>query len=256
MLIHRTPWCLCPCCPPNVARTVASVGGHFYSTGAKNANDAWVHLYGQSNAELVIGSWLLGIRQVTQYPWAGLVRFELSLSEPKNFTLHLRVPGWCNQWSLKINGTPITNNQLLITSGYLSITRTWHPSDVVEFDMAMPVQTVYAHPSVRQMQGRAALQRGPLVYCLEGADHNGAQLERISVDANATGLFTVEHHADLLGGVSVIRGVGTLVDDAGWDGLLYRHTPSSAKPIEITAIPYYAWDNREAGEMRVWLRTN
>ena len=192
---------------------------------------------------------------MTQYPWDGRVRLELNLSEPRTFTLHLRVPGWCDQWTLKLNQSPISNPQSPV-HGYLAITRNWQPGDVVEFDMTMPVQTVYAHPSVRQMQGRVALQRGPLVYCLEGVDHNGAQLERISIDAEAGKSFTVEHRADLLGGVSVIRGTGTLLQDEGWDGLLYRRTASSSQPIAITAIPYYAWDNREAGEMRVWLRTS
>ena len=252
---HRTPWFLCPCCPPNVARTIASVGSHFYSTGT---NDVWVHLYGQNEARLEIRDWRLGIKQVTQYPWAGRVQLELNLSEPRTFTLHLRVPGWCDQcdqWSLRINQLRITNYELLLSNGYLTLTRLWQPGDVIEFDMAMPVQTVYAHPSVRQMQGRVALQRGPLVYCLEGADHNGAQLERISIDADAAKSFSVEHRNDLLGGVSVIHGTGTLLQDEGWDGLLYRHAPSASQPIAITAIPYYAWDNREAGEMRVWLRS-
>ena len=253
---HRTPWFLCPCCPPNVARIVASVGNYFYSTGP---NDAWVHLYAQNSATLEIaerpggGDSKLEIAQRTNYPWDGNVKLEITTSAPKTFTLHLRVPGWCDGYSLAVNGAPVETRH---SDGYLSINREWKSGDVVEFNMDMPVQTVYAHPSVRQMQGRIALQRGPLVYCLEGVDHGQTQLERISLDPDAVASFTVEHRADVLNGITIIRGHGTLVDDAGWDGVLYRHAPSSSRPTNITAVPYYAWDNRAPGEIRVWLRAN
>jgi hypothetical protein len=232
------------------------VGGYFYSTGV-SANSVWVHLYGQNQAQLEMGGWGLGIKQVTQYPWDGKVRLEISPSKTQKFALHLRVPGWCSRWSIKVNQSPVSNLKSL-SNGYIAINRTWKPGDVVEFNMAMPVQPVYAHPSVRQLQGRVALQRGPLVYCLEGVDHDGAQLERISVDATMLGGFEAVHRPDLLGGVTVLRGGGHINTEAGWDGLLYRMGKASATKrnrIKLTAIPYYAWDNRAAGEMRVWLRT-
>ena len=147
----------------------------------------------------------------------------------------------------QVNATP--------ASGYIAITREWRAGDIVLFNMDMPVQAVYAHPSVRQMQGRAALQRGPLVYCLEGVDHAGAELERISIDPSTLNQFEAVHDAGLLNGVTVLKGEGEMLTDDGWDGLLYRNnTPSSRKPVQITAVPYYAWDNRDAGEMRVWVR--
>ncbi|NJM41231.1 MAG: glycoside hydrolase family 127 protein [Anaerolineae bacterium] len=248
---HRTPWFLCPCCPPNVARTIASVGSHFYSTGPK---DVWVHLYGQNQAEFQISDFRFQINQVTHYPWDGKVRFELGMAKPHKFALHLRVPGWCNRFTCKVNGSVIKATP---KNGYLAINRAWKNGDVVEFTMAMPVQAVYAHPSVRQLQGRVALQRGPLVYCLEGADHDGAELERIAIDPRTLGQFAIEYRPDLLGGVTVLRGPGQIYTDGGWEGLLYRNNkPSASKRTKITAIPYYAWDNREAGEMRVWLRTS
>ncbi len=254
---HRVPWFACPCCPPNVARLIASVGNYFYST---SDDGVWVHLFGQNTAKLAIpqgrsvGNRQVSIRQVTNYPWDGDVRFEMTLDAPQTFTLRLRVPNWCETFTLAVNGLPIANSQL--QNGYIVITRQWQTSDVIQFNMAMPVQTVYAHPSVRQMQGRLALQRGPLVYCLEGVDNNQAQLERISLDAAAVDGFAVEHRPDLLGGVSVIRGEGRILTEAEWDGLLYRTTTSFSQPIEITAIPYYAWDNRSPGEMRVWVRAS
>jgi len=255
---HRLPWFVCPCCPPNVARTVASVGGYFYSTGP---NDAWVHLYGQSTAQLQVAGHALGIAQRTDYPWGGQVRLTLTLAAPMTFALHLRVPGWCGHYSLAVNGTPLSASlgqgpdSVSVHNGYLTIQREWHSGDALQFNMDMPVQTVYAHPTVRQMQGRVALQRGPLVYCLEGVDHGGAQLERISLDPAGIDRGTVEHQPGVLGGVSLIHGQGRILDDAGWDGQLYRPRPSSSRPIDLTWVPYYAWDNRAPGEMRVWLRT-
>jgi DUF1680 family protein len=252
---HRVLWFACPCCPPNVARTIASVGNYFYSTSVDgSASGVWVHLYGQNTAQMAIGNSHMQLRQVTNYPWDGNVHLALSLSAPSEFTLHLRVPGWCDGYSVSINQTSVSSPQL--QNGYIALTRVWQSGDVIEFNMAMPVQSVYAHPSVRQMQGRVALQRGPLVYCLEGVDNDQAQLERISVDADAVKTFEVEHRSELLGGVTVIRGEGTIVSDEGWDGMLYRGTPSASHPIQITAIPYYSWDNRDPGEMRVWLRTH
>ena len=265
---HRVLWFLCPCCPPNVARTIASVGGYFYSTSDDGADQGvWVHLYGQNTASLTFGGLRLGVRQETQYPWDGNVKMTLTLDASKSFKLRLRVPGWCDQWTLKINGqssnsqTSDLQTSQTPTNGYLTIDREWHTGDVIEFNMSMPVQPVYAHPSVRQMQGRVALQRGPLVYCVEGSDHDFNQVERLSIDAATLGQFTPEHRGDLLGGVTVLRGAGHLAKEDGWDGLLYRHNkPPSTKPIAITAIPYYAWNNRlvpdgKVSEMKVWLRT-
>ncbi len=247
---HRTPWFICPCCPPNVARTIASVAGYFYSTGA---NNLWLHLYGQNEATLNIAGKDIRVQQKTQYPWNGAVQLQFILETPQTFTLHLRVPAWCSQWSCSVNGETIN---AMPAHGYIAITREWQAGDSVAFNMDMPVHAVYAHPSVRQMQGRIALQRGPLIYCVEGVDHEGAELERISIDPAALSQFKIVHRPDLLNGVTVLQGVGEKLTDTGWDGLLYRYgQPSSHAPVNITAIPYYAWDNRAAGEMRVWLRT-
>ncbi len=251
---HRTPWFFCPCCPPNVARTHRQRGQLFLFD---RRGDVWVHLYGQNVARLEIGDSSVEITERTNYPWDGDVRFEMTLDTPKTFALHLRLPGWCDRYTLKINGASVdTRHGASLHNGYISIDREWQSGDVVEFDMTMLVQTVYAHPSVRQIQGRVALQRGPLVYCLEGVDNNLAQLERISVDVASVNEFVVEHQPDLLGGVSLIRGQGRILTEDGWDGALYRNTASSSQPVEITAIPYYAWDNRAASEMRVWVRTH
>ena len=162
------------------------------------------------------------VRQTTQYPWDGQVTLTLNLEQTRPFTLHLRIPGWCDQWSIQVNGAPLKFDTPPM-NGYVMITRTWRPGDKVELNLAMPVQTVWAHPAVRQMQGRIALQRGPLVYCMEGADNGNIGLDRITLDSNGVAQFTVEPQPDLLGGVTVLRGTGKVINEQGWSSdTLYR----------------------------------
>jgi DUF1680 family protein len=248
---HREGWFNCPCCPPNVARTLASLGGYFYSTGA---NDIWVHLYAQGTAKMQVNGHEVSLRQVTKYPWDGDVRLDVDLSNPQRFTLHLRVPAWCEQWQLTVNGLPV-DQQASTANGYIHLMREWNPGDTVEYTMEMPIRATWAHPAVHDLQGRVALERGPLIYCLEGVDHDGAVLDRIAIDPrNVSASFQVEHKDDLLDGVNVLCGSGTILDDSGWESALYRNEPPTSRNIEITAIPYYAWDNRAPGQMRIWLR--
>jgi DUF1680 family protein len=247
---HHVPWFECPCCPPNVARVIASVGQYFYSTGP---GSAWVHLFGGSTAALVVDGRPVQVRQETQYPWDGAVRVTVTPEGAQTFTLHLRVPGWCKGYTLAVNGE--AQDLAPTAAGYLAITREWQPGDEVTYTMAMPVEAVWANPAVRQLEGRVAIQRGPIVYCLEGCDHDNLILDRISVDAAAIPDFAVEHRPDLLGGVNTIRGQGLAIAGGEWGETLYRSGAAPAQtPIDIVAVPYCVWDNREAGEMRVWLR--
>ncbi len=249
---HRAEWFVCPCCPPNLGRILASVGNYFYSTGD---HALWVHLYAQSTATVTVNDEPVQVRQVTQYPWDGQIKLTLSLAQPRPFTLHLRIPGWCDQWSIQVNGAPLKFDMPPV-NGYVAITRTWRPDDTVELNLIMRVQSVWAHPSVRQMQGRMALQRGPIVYALEGVDHGGINLDRIALDPAQIEAFSVEHRPDLLGGVMVLHGRGRVIEESGWEDQLYRRNqPLVTQPIDVMAIPYCTWDNRAPGGMRVWLRT-
>jgi uncharacterized protein len=248
---HRTPWFACPCCPPNLGRIVASLGNYFYSTGA---DGIWTHLYGQSTARMHVQGQEVTVCQTTNYPWDGAIQIEIRPSQPQTFTLHLRIPGWCEQWEVRINGEPLADIPQAV-NGYIALQRTWQGGDCVDLTLAMPIQCVYAHPAVRQMQGRFALQRGPIVYCMEGVDHNGVGLDRLALDPAAVEQFTLEHRPDLLGGVTVLHGTGALIQDADWENVLYRRNqPSTTQPVDVLAIPYCVWDNRAAGEMRVWFR--
>ena len=243
---HRQDWFDCACCPPNIARLIASVGGYFYSTDAQGV---WVHLYASSEAD--VGALGLKIRQTTSYPWDGRVKIEMELDQPRAFTLHLRIPGWCERHTVHINRTRYADGQPV--NGYLAIRREWRSGDEVVLDLEMLARLMQANPSVRQMVGRVAVQRGPVVYCLESADNPVSPLDRITLPLDMA--WSVEYRPELLGGVAVLRGEAR-VDDISWSGGLYEPArPIRRQPIEITAVPYCVWDNRAPGEMRVWFRS-
>ncbi len=248
-------WFDCPCCPPNVARILASVGNWLYST---SEDGLWVHLFAGSVAQIGAGGERVTVHQETRYPWDGLVHFHFEIAPqqaaPIPFTLHLRLPGWCDGFTLKVNGQPY--DAQIDPIGFLPIRRAWQSGDVVEYGMEMPIRPVFANPAVRLLEGRLAIQRGPLVYCLEGVDNGQIILDRISLDPeNIARDFTYEYRPDLLGGVTVIHGRGYAIDEAGWQDELYRSKVPIEREVEITAVPYCVWDNRLPGEMRVWLRT-
>jgi hypothetical protein len=241
---HRQDWFDCACCPPNLARLLASLGEYIYS---QNDTTLAVHLYIQGSAAAQIGGEEVTIHQETRYPWEGEVRLSFEMKAPLEFTLALRVPGWCRSIQLQLNHETLAAP---VVKGYFHITRGWQPDDVVSLKMDMPVERVYARPEVRQNAGLAALQRGPVVYCLEAADHP-TPVEAIYLPKDAD--FTPRYRGDLLDGVVTLEGRGLAADLTGWGEALYRSAPPAFTPAPILAIPYYAWDNRQPGAMRVWL---
>jgi DUF1680 family protein len=248
---HRQAWFDCACCPPNLARIIASLGEYIYS---QSDTDLAVHLYVQGSATTRLGDQAITIHQETRYPWDGEVNITLEMDTPANFGVKLRLPGWCRSTHLSVNGSSISlqagetthNSQ----GGYLRLVRTWKTGDNIRFVMDMPVERVYAHPDVRQDSGMVALQRGPLVYCLEQVD-NPIPLQHISLPQDAE--LTAQFDPDLLGGMVSIHGPALAVDTLDWEGTLYSTAPASLIPCTLTAIPYFAWDNRQPGAMRVWL---
>ncbi len=241
---RRQAWFDCACCPPNLARLLASLGQYVYSQGD---DEAVVHLYVQGEARLRLAGQSVTLRQETRYPWDGQVRLTVRLEEPARFTLKLRVPGWCREATLAIGGKAVP---MELERGYARISREWRDGDAVTLDLAMPIERVYAHPRVSADAGRVALQRGPIVYCLEQVD-NGPDLEAIALPRDARLEATFE--PELLGGVVTISGFGLrrVVED--FAGQLYRSAPARVMPVPIKAIPYCVWENRAPGEMAVWL---
>ncbi|WAJ27933.1 glycoside hydrolase family 127 protein [Antarcticirhabdus aurantiaca] len=242
---HRWRWHRCPCCPPNIARLVASVGTYIYGEAE---NEIAVHLYCESIAELEAAGIKVRIAQETRYPADGAVRLTVDLASPAEFALHLRLPGWSPGVSVHVNREPV-DLAAGTANGYLTLRRVWAAGDVVELDIDMPVERLRAHPKVGADQGRVALQRGPLVYCLEEAD-NGAFLNSVVLRPGSA--FRCEPAEDLGGAVALVAEASREAADAG--GPLYRTEAPSRAAATILAVPYYAWDNRAPGEMLVWIR--
>jgi len=243
----RQQWFGCACCPPNVARLLSSLGYYIYGQGPR---EICVHLYIGGEAEFAVDGQKVRLTQKTGYPWEGRATLELAPDVPVEFTLALRVPGWCRQAGVKVNGEKIQLKPAL-SRGYLLLRRVWHPGDKVEMDFPMPVMLMRAHPNVRADAGKVALQRGPLVYCLEEMD-NGPDLHAISVNPTEAG-FQASFDRTLLGGTVVIEGQAERADASPWGEGLYQATEEKTDKVTIKAVPYCLWNNRRPGEMLVWI---
>jgi hypothetical protein len=242
----RQEWFDCACCPPNIARLLASLGAYMYSTSQEGI---YVHLYAQGSAEAFIDGRRVQIEQVTEYPWAETVSLTLNPETPARLTLALRIPGWCREATMRVNGqdqplAPVTR------LGYACIERMWQVGDRVTLHLAMPVEQVEANPEVRMDCGRVVLQRGPMIYCLEEVD-NGQRLSDITLpEEKQFELVKVPN----LGEAYVLVAKAYRRDMQAWENTLYRPGKSVKNAIPIKAIPYFLWGNRAPGEMQVWLR--
>lgn len=245
----RQEWFGCACCPPNVARLLSSLGEYIYMV---KGDTLYTHLYIGGKAELSIGGSTVQVKQTSNYPWDGRITLEVNPQEPGEFAVALRIPGWCREARLSVNNEPFPLDSQTVQNGYVRIARAWQQGDIVELVLEMPVERMRSHPLVRGNAGKVALQRGPLVYCLEQAD-NGTNLHEIVLPANAK--LEAKYEAGLLGGIVAITAQGLRQDAVKWPGGLYS---SEAVPTlqeeKVTFIPYYAWANRGEGEMSVWVR--
>ncbi len=241
---HRQPWFECACCPPNVARTLASLGRYAYATGPE---DLYVNLYAAGGAELRLAGGAALIEIESQYPWEGRVALRVRECPDRPFALRLRQPGWCSDpVSLSVNGEP--QQACVRQRGYLVLRREWRAGDRVELDLPMPVRRLQAHPLLEEATGRVALSRGPIVYCVEQADV-AAPLGALRLPRDA--VLRAEP-SPMLGGVTVLRGDAIAVRSEA--APLYEPVaPRRSEPTGLTAVPYGAWDNRQPGAMRVWI---
>lgn len=243
----RQKWFGCACCPPNIARLLASLGDYIYSV---SHDTLYTHLYIAGNVNAVVNNHKVSICQKSKYPYHGNADFTVSVDEPLHFRLALRIPSWCRRYEISINGQVVnyeTNN------GYAFLDRKWKNGDTVSVNMDMPVEVIASNPKVRENAGKVAIMRGPLVYCLEEAD-NGANLAGITVNPDKE--FRTGSCDDLPEGIVAIYGEGTRIVDEGWNDALYLpHENIKTKTVELKAIPYYLWGNRGEGEMQVWIRT-
>ena len=245
----RQEWFGCSCCPTNIARLLASFGLYVAS---QSTDGLAVHLYAGGKLNATIDGTPLTIDVATDYPWDGRVKFELKPKTPVAFTLALRIPAWCRKAKLTVNGKAIALTRVR-KKGYAYLKRTWKRGDRVVLELPMPVERIEAHPSVRQDCGLVALQRGPLVYCVEEAD-NGKDLADLILPARAK--LTAKYDPRLMGGVVTINAPAKRRATKHWGDTLYRPAGQSRfVNVKLKAIPYALWANRKTGEMRVWLQS-
>ncbi len=241
--VERQCWYDCACCPPNLVRFLPTIGKYMY---AISGSSLYVTLFSANEAVLSLRDGKVKVVQITDYPWDGKVRLSLYPEKRFEFSLYIRIPGWAlgkaipsdlyrfenppaEKPVLKINGEKIP---LKVEKGFVRLKRLWKKGDVVELFLPMKVLKVRAHPAVKDDRGKVAFQRGPVVFCFEGVDNGGSVLNKV-IDGKSP--FRAEFRKDFLKGVVVLKGKAT-------DG------------SELVAIPYYAWANREAGEMAVWMK--
>lgn len=244
----RQGWFGCACCPPNVARLLSSLGHYIYTARGESA---YVHLYIGGEADLTLGSQKVRLVQETEFPWEQKVKIKVYPGMPATFAIGLRQPDWSPALSVKINGEPLEEAPPVV-NGYHRIERLWVDGDIIELEMEMPIMRIRSHPLVRENIGKVALQKGPIVYCLEEAD-NGGRLHTLALPESAQ--LGAEYREELLEGVTVIRADAERADDSGWNGQLYQAEGSLHSTKEsVMFIPYFAWANRTIGEMAVWIR--
>ena len=234
---ERSPWFDCSCCPTNVARFIPSLPGYVY---AQEEDSLYVNLFVAGQGKMGVGETNVTITQETQYPWDGQVRLKIRPEQEIVFSLNIRLPGWARNQplpgdlyryleqpgepiTLKLNDVPVSYQEV---RGFAQIRRIWQRGDLLEISLPMPVRRVASHPQVDENVGKAALERGPLVYCFEGVD-NGGRVDHLRLSDEL--VFRAQHQPELLNGLTVLR--------AG----------------DLTAIPYYAWAHRGPGPMAVWL---
>jgi DUF1680 family protein len=229
----RRGWFNCACCPPNVMRTLAQLDGYLATTDDQGLQ---IHLYAKST--VTAGD--ITVEVDTEYPWDGKVRVRVVSTPDEEWTLSLRVPAWAT-------GATLTGVDRVEPGTYAQLRRSWKPGDEVELDLPMPVRFTYADPRIDAVRDCVAIERGPIVYAVEGSD-----VDDLRVDP-ATDV-RIEHRADLLEGVTVVQLTGHVADHepARWP---YSGNPPAPgrRPTELTAVPYFTWANRGITGMRVWL---
>ena len=245
---QRVPFVSSFCCPPNLVRTIAESADYAY---AKSGDQIWVNLYGASRFETKLSNGeTVQLAQETEYPWSGRVRIRMVACGEKEFSLRLRIPGWTAGATVRVNRRPAEN---AAPEDYFEIRRAWAPGDVVDLDLPMPVRLMEANPLVEETLNQLAVQRGPVVYCLESTDlPAGVRVSEVRIPADLQ--LAARYDGRLLGGIVVLEGQAVAESGASWQGKLYREVqPAALKPVPVKLIPYSVWQNRGPSEMSVWL---
>ena len=251
---QRSAWFDCACCITNMTRFLPSMPGYIY---AHNANDLYINLFVSNNATINLKSTAVKLVQQTAYPWQGKVEVVVEPAKTSDFIMHIRIPGWARNEPVTgsdlyafmnndaenipiyVNGEKVNYS---MQKGYAVINRTWKKGDKISIDFPMNVQKVTANPNVKADAGRFALQRGPVMYCVEGVDQTDSSVMSLVADSNT--VFKAVYNPDVLNGI-------TQINFKGYEATKNNNTASTTQTI--TAIPYYSWNNRGSGEMEVWI---
>lgn len=238
----RQEWFGCACCPPNILRLIAQVGGLMYSKGE---DSIFVNLYASGTMTTQLEGGAVTVTQRTDYPWSGEVDLAVDTDREEDVTLNLRIPAWCHDAKVALNRSALA---VAAVEGYVPIKRRWKHGDVVSLQLSMPPERVYADPRIKDDRGHVAIQRGPLVYCFEQVDQKNAGVRRAALPAG--GAMTERRVPELLGGVRVIDVPGVKTAQREGAG---AYQSGETHPVTLTAVPYFAWANRDPGDMLVWM---
>jgi DUF1680 family protein len=249
---RRQAWFGCACCPPNVARMLASLPGYFYSAGE---DGAWVHLYGSNSADVRLPDGRqIKLSQKANYPWEPDVA--ITVETAGRFALHVRVPGWCEGAAATVGGERLEWSSH--RGSYVRVEREWKAGDVLHLHLPMPLRFMESHPHVAENVGRVALMRGPIVYCAEAVDNPNIDLRDIRLMLSEPA--ETKCQGELLAGVTTIRATAK-IPPQDWGGVKDPYRPAASAVLltgslsqSVVFVPYYAWANREPGQMLVWVR--
>ena len=248
----RPEWHYVACCPPNVMRLFSSLSHYLATTGS---NGIQIHQYASADVDLVFSPGRRAALSIeTGYPWQGRVQLRINESDGSPWRLYLRSPGWCRAITISINGEALDAPEM--EAGYLILDRVWQAGDVVQMELSMPPDLIQPNPRVDAVRGCLAIQRGPLIYCLESQDQAG-QANLLDVAINPDRPLQARWRDDLLGGLMVVEADGYRLDPEPWKEQLYLPLNQQAgvemDEVKLVALPYYAWGNRGLSSMRVWI---
>ncbi|MEV0232064.1 beta-L-arabinofuranosidase domain-containing protein [Nonomuraea sp. NPDC050786] len=241
--VARQEWFGCACCPPNLARLISELGRYIYAQGP---GEAVINLYVAGTGRFTFAGGEVTLRQDTGYPQDGRLTVTVApAGDEAEFALAVRIPGWSWTPAVAVNGEPV--DRPVLRDGYLTLSRRWRSGDRVEIDLDMEVRRTWAHPAVASAAGKLALERGPVVFCLEGVDHDSA-VHNLAL----AGDVPVHALPDERTGVVTLHADATADDDSGAD--LYSGRPPGRRSAALTAVPYFSWANRGPSDMTVWIR--
>ena len=245
---ERVEYISCFCCPPNTLRTLCEAQDYAYSVGK---GEIYVNLYGANTLTTKLdGIGEISLEQKTDYPWDGNIALTVTkLKGKKDFTLKLRIPAWCDNATIKVNGEPV--NVDTKSESYAAVTRQWKKGDVVTLDMPMETKLMEANPLVEECRGQVAVQRGPVIYCLESNDLNGVNIDNIAIPADAE--FTPVETTIEGSRMMALETEAVNRTEASWENTLYREISKDKNTVKIRLIPYFAWGNRGDSEMTIWI---